>query len=197
MEIASWIAPAPQLAVDPAAAPAVRYARALSASDSASHMPPTPELTRDLVLSALGSDGLFNGTSPCPTEHFDDNIVAVALAPQPPCTPCPACQLQLPKTMSGDPMILELAIEEGLSYDPSPMVLTLSNNAGPVERYDLHDAVKLALGNVTTLQRGSVYRFELPATMKAYRGELIQATIEWLDPKSLTQTTSALLIHQN
>ena len=45
---------------------------------------------------------------------------------------------------------VELAIEEGLSENPSPMVLTLSNSAGPIERYDLRDALRQELGGATT-----------------------------------------------
>lgn len=58
MVISSWIVPeASPRAFDQAPVPAVRYARALATDSVAPSMPPTPEFTQELVLSALGGDG--------------------------------------------------------------------------------------------------------------------------------------------
>jgi RNA polymerase sigma factor (sigma-70 family) len=55
----SWIAPElPPLVIGSSRAPDVRYARALPAESRPPHEPALPELTQDLVLSALGGDGV-------------------------------------------------------------------------------------------------------------------------------------------
>ncbi|MEP7120308.1 MAG: S8/S53 family peptidase [Byssovorax sp.] len=136
-----------------------------------------------------GTNGLFGGPSACPTEQYEDAIINVALTPQPGCTPCPACQLTLDK--SGGRMILDLQIDDALTYQPTPMVLALASKAATLERYDLYDTAGVGGAG---LKPGSVYQITLPATSLAYRADFQYATIEWLDDASRTQTTSALLI---
>lgn len=127
--------------------------------------------------------GQFTGASACPTEEYDDEVVGVALWPQPGTNPCPACMLLL------DPlqMYLDMAISERLDGPISPMTLTLSDDSGPLERYDLASL----LG---TVKPGNVYRVTLPPTMLSYRGDFTYATIEWFDARSQTQTASALSV---
>jgi Subtilase family len=141
----------------------------------------------------------FTGPTACPSETRPDDIINVAIVPQPRCPPCPACSLLgTTKANMGDPMYLSLAIDASLTSALHPMSLTLwvdeRNAAGRYDLYDITDTASSMLYGVEGLKPGSVYKFTFTNKTGAYGTNFRYATVEWIDETG-TQTQSPLIVY--